>query len=84
MLTEIYDSKVGLSIEEILKRYGAGEIVKKRLDRLLGNGQLIYRDDKYFIGKPDVLFMSNFIILLKLVLLGKRSEFDNGNMNRKG
>lgn len=84
MLTEIYDSEDGLSAEEILDRYGSIEVLKKRLDRLLNNGQLIFRDNKYFIGKPDVLFMANFIVMLKIALLGKSSEFDDSGMKRKG
>ncbi len=77
MLIEIYDSgKEGLSIEEMLHRYNAGEIAKKRIGRLLGNGQLRCEGGKYFIGKPMVLLLANWIMLFKIVLLGKRSEFD--------
>jgi len=77
MLMEIYGSKEGLSQEELLARYNAKEIVKKRMDRLLSNGQLIRRDSKYFIGKPVVLLIANSVMLLKLLLLGKRSESEN-------
>ncbi len=76
MLIEIYHSKEGLSLKEILGRYNAREVVGKRIDRLLNSGQLKYEDGKYLIGKPIVLLLANWVILLKLVLLGKRSEFD--------
>lgn len=76
MLTEIYDSKEGLSLEDILSRYNAREIVEKRIDRLLNNGQLICKDGKYFIGKPIVLFIAGSVILLKLLFLGRRRELD--------
>ena len=72
MLIEIYSSKEGLSLEEILTRYNAREIVEKRMDRLLSNGQLKCRDGKYFIGKPIVLLIANSVMLLKLLLLGRR------------
>lgn len=75
MLIEIYTSKEGLSLEEILSRYNAGEIVKKRIDRLLNNGQLKYKDGKYFTGKPVVLLIACSVIFLKLLLLGRKSEF---------
>ncbi len=81
MLIEIYGSKNSLSLEEILQRYNATEIVKKRVGRLVANGQLICRDGRYFIGKPVVLFIARSVILIKYIFLGKGSEFDKGPIN---
>ncbi|MBI5042547.1 MAG: hypothetical protein HZC10_01655 [Nitrospirae bacterium] len=76
ILGEIYDSKDGLSLEEILQRYNAKEIVEKRISRLLNNGQVILKNGRYYIGNPIMLMINRIIVAMKLMLLGKRSEFD--------
>ena len=78
LLAEIYASADGLSLEEMLARYNAREIVEKRIDRLLNNGQLGFKDGKYFIGRPVVLLIAGGAILSKLLFLGRRHE-----LNRK-
>ena len=74
IMRELYDSKNGLSLEEILFRYNAKEVVEKRFNRLLGSGQIIYKDACYYTGKPLVLFMAKALVLMKLIMLGKKSE----------
>ena len=64
-----------LAREEILERYGAAEIVSVRIDRLLGAGQIVFRDGRYCLANPTVLYMARSIVLMKLLVLGKRSEF---------
>jgi len=76
ILRELYTADSGLSLKELLKRYNSGDMITKRLDRLLGSGQIVCRDDKYHIGKPVMLMMSKTIVTLKLIILGKKSEFD--------
>lgn len=76
ILGEIYDSKDGLSLKEILQRYNAKEIVEKRISRLLNNGQVILKNGRYYIGNPIMLMINRVIVAMKLMLLGKRSEFD--------
>ncbi len=76
ILGEIYDSKDGLSLEEILQRYNAKEIVEKRISRLLNNDQVILKNGRYYIGNPIILMINRIIVAMKLMLLGKRSEFD--------
>lgn len=75
MLRELYDSYEGLTIGEILERYNAKEIVDKRLQRLVSNRQVIYRDGRYTIGNPLMLFIARAIVIVKMALLGRRSEF---------
>lgn len=75
ILRELYDSEEGLSLEELLERYNARDMIDVRLSRLLNNGQIIYKDDRYFIGKPIMLLMAKVILLMKLIVLGKKSEF---------
>lgn len=76
ILREIYDSKDGLSMNEILERYNAKEIVEKRINRLLNNGQIIYKDGRYYIGNSIVVLIAKIIIAVKFLLLGEKSEFD--------
>lgn len=76
ILREVFDAPEGLSLEEILRRYNAKEIIERRLQRLLANGQIIIEEDKYYIGKPLMLWMAKIVVAFKFILLGKKSEFD--------
>lgn len=76
ILRELYASEGGLTLNELLKQYNAGNMISKRLDRLLGSGQIVCMSDRYHIGKPVMLLMSKAIVAMKLIILGKRSEFD--------
>ncbi len=75
MLRELYDSHEGLTMSEILERYNAKEIVDKRLRRLISKHQVIYRDGKYTIGNPLMLFIAKTLVAVKVALLGRKSEF---------
>lgn len=77
IMMEIYDSGTqGLTLDEILERYNAREIIEKRFKRLLDSGQVVLKDGHYFIGSPVMLLMSRAIQTVKIILLGKKSEFD--------
>ena len=76
ILREVFDEPEGLSLEEILRRYNAKEIIERRLQRLLANGQIIAKEDKYYIGKPLMLWMAKIVVAFKFILLSKKSEFD--------
>ncbi len=76
LLRELCDSPQGLTKEEILSRYNAAEVINMRMIRLLNNRQVILRDLKYYTGSLVVLFISQAVILMKSIVLGKRSEFD--------
>lgn len=64
-----------LSREEILERYSAEAIVNVRVNRLLSTGQVSLREGRYYLANPTVLYMARMIVLMKLLVLGKRSEF---------
>ena len=76
LLRELSASNNGLSVDEILQRYNAKEIIDNRLARLLKNRQIIEKNNRYYIGNPTMFFMSKIILFLKLFILGKKSEFD--------
>lgn len=76
LLRELCDSPQGLTKEEILSRYNSAEVINMRMIRLLNNYQVILRDSRYYAGSSVMLFISKAIILMKLIILGKKSEFD--------
>ena len=76
LLKDLHATPEGLSQGAILAQYSAKDIVDMRLDRLVHNGQVRVIDGRYFIGKPLMLFLTKFSIFMKLLILGKRSEFD--------
>jgi len=73
ILRELAESKEGLSLEGILEKYDAKEIVRRRLDRLLATGQIICKDGRYYMGKGAVLWMSRSVSSLKFFLLGNKN-----------
>jgi hypothetical protein len=74
ILRELYDSEnKALSLVEILERYNAKDIVEVRLNRLLGSGQVIFDKKRYYIGKPVVLLMAKIMMMIKFILIGKKS-----------
>jgi hypothetical protein len=76
ILRELYDSKNGLSKDEILSKYNAHQIISKRIERLVNNGQIIFKDGRYYIGHPMMLLIAKIIVMMKCMVLGKKSEFD--------
>lgn len=76
ILRELYEASDGLTIEELLERYNAKEIIDNRINRLMHNRQILLKDGKYYIGNPFMFLLSKGIVLFKLILLGKKSEFE--------
>lgn len=76
LLRELYEAGGGLGHQQLLARYSAKEIVDKRLRRLLGTGQIVCREQSYFIGSPVMVMIARLMISLKIILLGKASEYD--------
>ena len=52
------------------------KMIDNRMIRLIGSRQIIKNGDKYFIGNETMLLISKLILFLKLVVIGKKSEFD--------
>ncbi len=76
IVRELYDNPAGLSLDEILKRYDSRNMVEMRINRLVNNGQVIFKGDRYFIGNPFLLTSAKLIGFMKMLVIGKRSEFD--------
>lgn len=71
ILRELYSAPGGLTLDEIISRYNAEEIIGRRLSRLVSSGQIALKNGKYYIGSPFMLFAANGIMLLKTILFGK-------------
>lgn len=76
LLRELYFSGNGLTMEEILSRYSAKDMIEKRICRLLNTGQIVNINGRYITGKPVMYLIVKVILLMKLFVLGKKSEFD--------
>lgn len=73
LLIELLESPGGLTYAQVLERYSAEYMVGARLERLTGSGQVVVRDDRYFVGKPVMLTAARVILLLRRLILGKTS-----------
>lgn len=75
LMRELYESPEGLTLEQILGRYGAEEVVARRLSRLMSSGQVVLENGRYRIGRPVMALISGILVLLKKIILGRDSEF---------
>lgn len=76
LVRELHQAPAGLTYPEILRRYNAAQITDLRMQRLLKTRQVVLRQGRYFIDRPLFLVISRLMVALKVVVLGKRSEFD--------
>jgi predicted transcriptional regulator len=76
IIRELYNSRDGLSLEEILQRYNSQEILERRINRLMDSGQITHQNGRYYIGKQFVLIVAKLLVIMKQIVLGKKSEFD--------
>jgi hypothetical protein len=76
IIREIYDSPNGLSEGDILTRYNSEQMIELRIERLLSKKQVTLKNNYYFIDNSTMLVITKAMIFLKVLLLGKKSEFD--------
>ena len=76
ILMEIYETEDGLSSDEILQQYNGKEQIELRINRLVRNGQIIYKNGSYYIGKPLLLMIAKIVSVIKLIILGRRLGFE--------
>ena len=75
MLRELYKAEKGLSLEEILSRYNAKDMVDIRIKRLVDGGRIIYKDGRYFLGNArSLLIINKILVAMKLLLFGKKDN----------
>jgi hypothetical protein len=71
LLQEVQDSPGGLSAAEVGRRYGSEEMLRRRLERLLGNGQYTERAGRFFLGKRTFLCLARLNDFVRLLVLGR-------------
>jgi len=76
LLRELSMAPGGYTQQELLEHYNSKEIVGRRLGKLLGSGQVVCKEGRYYIGKPVMLFFSSIMSVMKFIVIGKWSEFD--------
>jgi|OM-RGC.v1.020325944 hypothetical protein len=76
MLKELNSSPEGLSLKEMLNRYNAKIMIELRIGRLIRSGQVLEKGDRYFIGKPVMLFFTNLTLIAKKYILGRSSAIE--------
>jgi hypothetical protein len=74
ILRELFESKDGLSYEEILQCYNSKIILDIRLKRLMDSGQIELKNKRYHIAKPLVLVFAQMIVRMKKLLYGKTHQ----------
>jgi hypothetical protein len=72
ILRELYESSNGLTMQELLNKYNTKEIIDKRITRLISNGQIVLKDNKYFIANPTMLLIARIIVFMKETFLTSR------------
>ena len=77
MLMELFEADDGLSEEEILGRYNGEEQIELRIRRLLGSGQVLFKDGRYYLNKRGMLLASRIISIVRMAVLGKRRGLGN-------
>lgn len=70
IMRELREAPQGLSLDELLARYGTKEIIDRRISRLQRNGQIIAKGNKYYLRSPTMLIMAKSILALRYILLG--------------
>lgn len=73
LLRELLDRHPeGLVRDEIVRHYGAQTVLRLRLERLIGAGHVVCREDRYYTGRRGVLFIAHFFTLLRRIVIPSR------------
>lgn len=76
ILRELHESERGLSEKELEERYNTKNMFENRIKRLIDNRQLVLRNGRFYIKSNFLAAVAKAIVMLKLMIIGKRSEFD--------
>jgi hypothetical protein len=73
LLQEVWLASDGLPVSSVWRRYGTEEILRRRIERLTANGQLVQRDGRFYLGKRTFLLIARAIDTARFIVLGSRS-----------
>jgi len=74
LLQELYNSPNGLTMDEILGLYNSKHIIDYRVKRLINNGQIIIKRDRYYVKMSITLIMAMILEVCRFIILGKKSR----------
>ncbi len=74
---EIERSSDGLALEEIRNLYDEQSMMKTRVQRLEESGDIVWRDGHCHVNRSRFRWISDVIFLMKRMILGKESEFED-------
>ncbi len=68
LIGELLDEPNGLTYVELVARYNAREIIDRRIDRMVGSGQLRIEGERFVAAQSSFLMMAHCMRLLKRIL----------------
>lgn len=71
LLRELDEAGRGLGYSELIARYGADEIVSRRIGRLLDGYQITKQGERFVLRNVSVSTIAVIMRLLKILVLGK-------------
>lgn len=75
LLREMRASGGSMSRSQLESRYNDAQLVQLRLERLVAGGAITERYGRLTVTSPSSLWVARLFRLLKMMLLGKQSEF---------
>jgi len=73
---EIKKSHGGISLREICEAYNESELMVLRLQRLVESGDVVVKNNRYYLGKARLAVVASVILMLKIFIIGHKTEFD--------
>jgi hypothetical protein len=76
LYAEISEARKGVPIERIQSIYDEAAFAKLRINRRLESGDLIEKNGVLTIGKSRLVHVSSFLSCIRLIIFGRKYEFD--------
>jgi hypothetical protein len=74
LVMQLNSSKGGLSESEMLMKYNSQELIEKRINRLVRNGQILKNGNKFYSGKSSLMIYSKFSEMMHQMVPGEKRE----------
>lgn len=76
LLRELVDNPSGpLPLQELARRYSAEEIIQRRIQRMIGAGQVVRVGDRYHLRASHALWITRGVTWLKETLFPSNRDF---------
>ena len=76
LYAEVSGNPAGISEEAFKKEYNEAALMQLRVDRLVGGGDIIDRDGRYFTGKARLVRIAGIMRAIKVIFIGRPSQFE--------